>query len=54
MLIVTGLGVRMVVYDIQVPFGLLEPQSVILVLLGVHLLFALPLVRRRAVIALLL
>jgi hypothetical protein len=44
----------MTVYGLQVHFGLLEPQSIVLVLHGVHLLFALPLVGRRAVIALLL
>jgi hypothetical protein len=44
----------MVVYDPEVPFGLLEPQSILLVLLEVFLLFALPLVGRRAIIALLL
>jgi hypothetical protein len=47
-LVITGLRVRMVAY------GLLEPQPVILVLLGVHLLFALPLAGRRAVSMLLL
>jgi hypothetical protein len=54
MLTVAGLRVRMVVYGLEVPFGLLEPQSVLLVLLRVFLLFALLLVRRCTVIALLL
>jgi hypothetical protein len=54
MLIVTILGVRMAIYDLQVPFGLLEPQSIVLVLLRVHLLFALPLAGRCAIITLLL
>jgi hypothetical protein len=40
-LVVTGLGVGMAVDGLQVPFGSLEPQIVILVLLGVYLLFAL-------------
>jgi hypothetical protein len=54
MLTVAGLGVRMVVYGLEVPFGLLEPQSVLLVLLRVFLLFALLLVRRCTIVALLL
>jgi hypothetical protein len=54
MLVVTGLRVRMAIYGLQVPFGLPEPQSVILVLLRVHLLFALPLAGRCAIITLLL
>jgi hypothetical protein len=41
-------------YGLQVPSDLLEPQSFVLVLLGVHLLFALPLVGRHAIITLLL
>jgi hypothetical protein len=53
MLVVTGLRLRMVVYGLQVPFGLLEPQSIVFVLLGVHHLFALPLAGRRDIIALL-
>jgi hypothetical protein len=44
----------MVVYGLEVPFGILEPQSVLLVLLGVFLLFALPLAGRCAIIVLLL
>jgi hypothetical protein len=51
MLVLTGLRVRMAIYGPNVPFGILEPQSV---LLGVFLLFALPLAGRRAVVALLL
>jgi hypothetical protein len=53
-LVVTRLKLEMAIYCLQVPSGLLEPQSIVLVLLRVHLLFALPLVGRRAVIALLL
>jgi hypothetical protein len=53
-LIVAGLRVRMVIYGLEVPFGLLEPQSILLVLLGVFLLFALLMVGRRAVVVLLL
>jgi hypothetical protein len=41
-LIVTGLGVRMAIYALEVPFGLLEPHSILLVLFRVCLLFALP------------
>jgi hypothetical protein len=44
----------MAIYGLEVPFGLLEPHSVLLVLFRVCLLFALPLVGRRAIIALLL
>jgi hypothetical protein len=44
----------MTVAGLQVPFGFLEPQSVILVLLGVHLKFALPLVGRCVIFRLLL
>jgi hypothetical protein len=50
-LVVMGLKVRMAVYGLEVPFGLLESQSV---LLDVFLLFALPLVGRCAVVVLLL
>jgi hypothetical protein len=53
-LIVAELRVGIAVYDLQVPFGLLEPQSVVLVHLGVSLLFALLLAGRRAIIVLLL
>jgi hypothetical protein len=53
-LVVAGHRVRMVVYGLEVPFGLLEPQSILLVLLGVFLLFVLPLTGRRTVVALLL
>jgi hypothetical protein len=54
MLTVAGLRVRIVVYGLEVTFGLLEPQSVLLVLLRVFLLFALLLVRRCTIVALLL
>jgi hypothetical protein len=50
-LVVTGLKVRMVVYGLEVPFGLLEPQYV---LLRIFLLFALSLAGRRTIVALLL
>jgi hypothetical protein len=53
-LVVAGLRVGMGVYGLEIPFGLLEPQSVLLVLLGVFLLFALMLMGRSTVIALLL
>jgi hypothetical protein len=53
-LIVTGLGVRMAIYGLEVPFGFLGPHSVLLVLFRVWLLFALSLAGRRAVTALLL
>jgi hypothetical protein len=54
MLVVTGLGVRMVIYGIEVPFGFLEPHSILLILFRVCLLFALPLAGRRAIAVLLL
>jgi hypothetical protein len=44
----------MAIYSPEVPFDLLEPQSVLLVLLGVFLPFALPLAGRCTVVALLL
>jgi hypothetical protein len=44
----------MAVYGLQFSFGLLEPQSVLLVLFRVFLLFALSLAGRRAFVALLL
>jgi hypothetical protein len=47
-LILTGHGVRMAIYGLEVPFGFLEPHSVLLVLFRVCLLFALPLAGRRA------
>jgi hypothetical protein len=53
-LIITGLGVGMAVYGLQVPFGLLEPHSILLVLFRVFLLFALLLEGRCAVVVLLL
>jgi hypothetical protein len=37
----------MAIYGLEVPFGLLEPQSILLVLLEVFLLFVLPLTGRR-------
>jgi hypothetical protein len=47
-LVVTGLGVRMAIYGLEVPFGFLEPHFVLLVLCRVCLLFALLLAGRRA------
>jgi hypothetical protein len=44
----------MAIDGLQVSFGFLDPQSVILVLLRVHLLFALPLAGRHAISTLLL
>jgi hypothetical protein len=54
MLVVTGLKVRMVTYGLEVPFGFTEPHSILLVLFRACLLFALPLVVRHAIAALLL
>jgi hypothetical protein len=54
MLIVTRLGVRMVIYGFEVPFGFVEPHYVLHVLFRVCHLFALLLARRRVVSALLL
>jgi hypothetical protein len=54
MLVVTRLRVRMAIYGLEVPFGLLEHHSILLVLFRVCLLFALPLGRRRSITALLL
>jgi hypothetical protein len=51
MLVVTGLGIRIAIYDLEVPFGFLEPHFV---LFNVCLLFALSLKGRRTVAALLL
>jgi hypothetical protein len=44
----------MIVDNFHAPFCLLEPRITILVHFGIHLLFALPLVRRRAILTLLL
>jgi hypothetical protein len=54
MLGVTRLSIRMAIYDLEVPFGLLEPHSILLVLFRVCLLFALLLAGRRAIALLLL
>jgi hypothetical protein len=54
MLVVARLRVRMAIYSLEVPFGLLEPQSILLVLLRVFLLFVLPLAGRRVIVVLLL
>jgi hypothetical protein len=54
MLVVTRLGVRIAIYGLEVPFGFLEPHSILLVLFGVCLLFALPLAGRHAIATLLL
>jgi hypothetical protein len=53
-LIVTGFRVGTAVNSLQVPLSILEPQSIILVLLRVHLLFALSLAGRRTIFTLLL
>jgi hypothetical protein len=53
-LVVTGLRVRIAIYALEVPFGFLEPHSVLLVLFRVYHLFALPLAGRCAISALLL
>jgi hypothetical protein len=53
-LVVTILRLRMAIYGLEVPFGLLEPHSILLVLFRVCLLFALPLAGRHAITALLL
>jgi hypothetical protein len=53
-LVVTGLRVRMATNGLEVPFGFLKHHSVLLVLFRVYLLFALPLVGRRTITALLL
>jgi hypothetical protein len=44
----------MTIYGHEVPFGFLEPHFILLVLFRVCLLFALPLVGRRTITALLL
>jgi hypothetical protein len=53
-LVVARLKVRIAIYGLEAPFGLLEPQSIILVLLGVFLLLALLQAGRRTIIVLLL
>jgi hypothetical protein len=53
MLVVTGLRVRTAINSLEAPFGFLEPHSILLVLFRVCLLFALPLVGRCVVAALL-
>jgi hypothetical protein len=53
-LVVTGLGVGVVVDELQVPLGLLELHLLILFHLEIHLLFALPLAGRRTILAQLL
>jgi hypothetical protein len=53
-LVVTRLGVRMVIYGLEVPFGFLEPHSIPLVLFRVCLIFVLLLAGRRTVTMLLL
>jgi hypothetical protein len=53
-LVVTGLRVGVTVDGLHLPLGILECHLLILVLLGVHLLFALPLAGRCAFLAWLL
>jgi hypothetical protein len=53
-LVVTRLRVRMAINSLEVPFGFLEPHSVLLVLFRVCRLFALPLVGRCTITVLLL
>jgi hypothetical protein len=53
-LVVTELKVRRAIDGLKVPLGLLELHILILLLLGIHLLFALQLVRRRSFLAQLL
>jgi hypothetical protein len=53
-LVVTGLGLGVIVDGLHFPLSVLEHHLLILVLLGVHLLFALPLAGRRAFLARLL
>jgi hypothetical protein len=51
MLVGAGLRVGVVIDRIQCPLGILEIHLLILVHLRVHLLFALPLTGRRAILA---
>jgi hypothetical protein len=53
-LVVTGLRVRVVIYYLQCSTGILELHLYVFLILRVHFLFALLLVGRRAILALLL
>jgi hypothetical protein len=53
-LIVTGLRVGVAIDSLQCPLGILKLHLCVFLLLGVHLLLALPLVGRRTILVLLL
>jgi hypothetical protein len=53
-LVVTGLRVGVAIDGLQCPLGILKLHLCVFLLLGVHLLLALPLAGRRAILALLL
>jgi hypothetical protein len=53
-LVVTGLRVGVAIDDLQCPLGILKLHLCVFLLLGVHLLLALPLTGRCAILALLL
>jgi hypothetical protein len=53
-LVVAGLRVRVAIDGLQCPLGILKLHLCVFLLLGVHLLLALPLAGRRAILALLL
>jgi hypothetical protein len=53
-LVVTGLRVRVAIHGLQCPLGILKLHLCVFLLLGVHLLIALPLAGRRTILALLL
>jgi hypothetical protein len=50
-LVVTGLRVGVAIDGLQCPLGILELHLCVFLLLGVHLLLALPLVGGRAILA---
>jgi hypothetical protein len=54
LLVVAGLRVRVAIDGIQCPLGILKLHLYVFLLLGVHLLLALPLAGRHAILALLL
>jgi hypothetical protein len=53
-LVIAGLRVGVAIDDLQCPLGILKLHLCIFLLLRVHLLLALPLAGRRAILALLL
>jgi hypothetical protein len=53
-LVVAGLRVGVAINDLQFPLGILKLHLCVFLLLRVHLLLALPLEGRRAIVALLL